>query len=1240
MEETEIQTYFEEHKHFLSQLESLWRSRKLVVTQESLEWPRDEMQQIDKLLSIIDKYQENPQLLDPHLEDIIRPLVGQLLTEILETTGSMSSTAVMLEQSHPFFMVLYRLVKSRGYKTVLRYFTHEASHLEPLLLFLQSIQQSSKYWETRYILLLWLSLVSMVPFDLTRVESNEQLSLVQRLLMAAEAFVGAVGKEYEGASILLMRLLTRKDASQSHLLPFVEKTFDSLLQPSLSMFQVRGLLASLAAIFKYGPRQTLAGCVAKAAVCHRLISDNKNIGLNSLLRKQVVKLAQRIVLCSLKPRVASWRYQRGARSLADTLSTHIPSSSALSYSSLTATATADKSCGGMAMQDSIEFDIVPDELEGVVDLLLTGLSDKDTIVRWTSAKGIGRIANRLDREMADDIVASVIATLTEDVFELPTTGEVSIDGVSDAAWHGACLALAELARRGLLLEVRLHQCLPWVMRALTFDQKKGMHSIGSHVRDAACYVCWSFARAYSPQAMAPFALQLAQRLVVACVTDREVNIRRAAAAAFQENVGRHGLFPDGISIIGFADYFTLSNRNFTFMSIVPQAIQSPSYAIPIIDCLRSTCRCHWDRSIRALSASSIGIVASQPVHSDYIQSTILPVVINQSADQDLEVRHGSLLMLSETLIGLHKPDSAWPDAFVSSVLVPVFQLVHKVYPAYTESFGSEMTRSGLCLTLNAICRTSSLTQIHAFIDSLGPVESKVLFSETAECWIKFLDSCLERPEEQLQSDASQTASLFTAHKLIGVSKDKLSQYVAGVTQLGDKNRRRGYCVMLGFASSGVVKEFGYDVVRALCNATCITSEAIHNDAETRRNAVHGLTRIVQTLSSAKALGEFVCGVGGLEAFMGLCDAVLKGMEDYSTDSRGDVGSWVRDASTQCLRVLLPIVAEKQGFTATQREIVDSVVDAAYIRKAIGAIVLQSVEKIDRLRESAGTALVELVFDRNVEMTGKKELQLILASGSNTEEGDGTGIYMNWLDPKEIYPVMIKIMGVEAYRQQVLTGLIVSMGGLTESLVKHSSATFIDFIKSLPTHKTDLNEQITRVTVLESLLDVFEAYKEDDRVVVPVLDVYDLVISLDVIEWKQIDGKHLDTAKYVSSVYKLLKGTIHKTKNVKKLSSALKVMSAVVGVSSMDYEGFESVYRESLYDLVGYLGHAYPRVRHMASEILYVLVSTTLNALAGSQHVKYSIDDLGQVEQVLVCTDWDLKGSHIKQGKQEIESILF
>lgn len=190
------------------------------------------------------------------------------------------------------------------------------------------------------------------------------------------------------------------------------------------------------------------------------------------------------------------------------------------------------------MQQGNEDEIdVPGELEEIIELLMTGLQDKDTIVRWTSSKGLGRITERLPRDFAIQIVHSLVDLFQADTF-INSSGNMDLSVVSDQAWHGACLSTAELARRGLLLPAELPTVVQWIIKALTFDQIKGNFSIGAHVRDAACYVCWSFARAYEAQIMAEHIEELGQVLVSVSVFDREVSVRRAASAAFQEIVGR------------------------------------------------------------------------------------------------------------------------------------------------------------------------------------------------------------------------------------------------------------------------------------------------------------------------------------------------------------------------------------------------------------------------------------------------------------------------------------------------------------------------------------------------------------------------------------------------------------------------------------------------------------------------------------------------------------------------------
>ncbi|KAF3665001.1 putative methionine aminopeptidase 1A-like [Capsicum annuum] len=179
------------------------------------------------------------------------------------------------------------------------------------------------------------------------------------------------------------------------------------------------------------------------------------------------------------------------------------------------------------------------------------------IVRWSAAKGIVRVTSRL---------CSFIPVLQ-----------------GDSSWHGGCLALAELARRGLLLPIRFHKVVPVVMKALQYDIRRGPHSIGSHVRDAAAYVCWAFGRAYCHADNKSILERPTPPLLSVACYDCEVNCRRAAAAAFEENVGRQGNYPHGINIVNTADYFALSSGINSYLHIAVCIAQYDGYLYLFVD---------------------------------------------------------------------------------------------------------------------------------------------------------------------------------------------------------------------------------------------------------------------------------------------------------------------------------------------------------------------------------------------------------------------------------------------------------------------------------------------------------------------------------------------------------------------------------------------------------------------------------------------------------------------------------
>nr|XP_054763755.1 tubulin-specific chaperone D-like [Lytechinus pictus] len=400
----------------------------------------------------------------------------------------------------------------------------------------------------------------------------KNLPTMDRILNVAKVYLGMSDKCRDAAAFLVSRFLTRHDVKQMRLPEFLDWCLQTLTSEGKkgtipSILKMAGVLSVLAQLFKLGKRSDIlqyAPVVLRVSVECDLSNHN-----NTPIRKLSMKLVQRLGLTFLPSRVMKWRYQRGSRSLADNLQ---PASAPAGIASKTTISNEDD-------YDDENYDI-PEEIEDVIEQLLTGLKDKDTIVRWSAAKGIGRLTGRLPQELADQVVGSAL-----ELFSMRET---------DGAWHGSCLALAELGRRGLLLPARLPEVIPVVRKALAYDVKKGTFSVGAHVRDSACYVCWSFARAYDPDVITPYVNEIAAALLITTVFDREVNCRRAASAAFQENVGRQGTFPHGIDIVTTADYFAVGNRTNTYLNISSYLADFDEYTLPLIDHLYQVKVGHWD----------------------------------------------------------------------------------------------------------------------------------------------------------------------------------------------------------------------------------------------------------------------------------------------------------------------------------------------------------------------------------------------------------------------------------------------------------------------------------------------------------------------------------------------------------------------------------------------------------------------------------------------------------------------
>lgn len=180
----------------------------------------------------MDKYQEQGQLLEPYLESIVSPLMAIVRSRTVEL-GTTSDE--ILEVIQPICIVIYSLVTVCGYKSVFRFFPHQVSDLELAVSLLEKCHatnsvsslrhESTGEMETKCIVLLWLSILVLIPFDLSSVDTSIASRnnaggdgpppLVMRIIEICKDYLSNAGPMRTIAGLLLSRLLTRPDMSKA-----------------------------------------------------------------------------------------------------------------------------------------------------------------------------------------------------------------------------------------------------------------------------------------------------------------------------------------------------------------------------------------------------------------------------------------------------------------------------------------------------------------------------------------------------------------------------------------------------------------------------------------------------------------------------------------------------------------------------------------------------------------------------------------------------------------------------------------------------------------------------------------------------------------------------------------------------------------------------------------------------------------------------------------------------------------
>ena len=138
---------------------------------------------VDRLTALLEPFKENPQLLDPHLSNVVTTLSSAflpLLRDIPDIRHQGFIQCLINSKTIPLWraicLLLSTLCKIRGYKTITRFFDTRPQYLEPMLNALDvcvEVEKSSqRLIDEKYIILLWVWHLMLTPYDMAAITAK------------------------------------------------------------------------------------------------------------------------------------------------------------------------------------------------------------------------------------------------------------------------------------------------------------------------------------------------------------------------------------------------------------------------------------------------------------------------------------------------------------------------------------------------------------------------------------------------------------------------------------------------------------------------------------------------------------------------------------------------------------------------------------------------------------------------------------------------------------------------------------------------------------------------------------------------------------------------------------------------------------------------------------------------------------------------------------------------------------
>lgn len=382
-------------------------------------------------------------------------------------------------------------------------------------------------------------------------------------------------------------------------------------------------------------------------------------------------------------------------------------------------------------------------------------------------------------------------------------------------------------------------------------------------------------------------------------------------------------------------------------------------------------------------------------------------------------------------------------------------------------------------------------------------------------WLSLINECIAYTIPSIQSLAITALPVFLSQYFASNPMTSLvTKYIHELNNATIQEVKMGHALALGSLPKFVLVANLSIIINALIKSleTTLTTQKW---AEARRDALKALTNLTVTLED-----EIGSEVFPQELILKIYTVLLDGLKDYTQDKRGDVGAWVRESAVTGLQTVTSTVVKRAPIFLAKD----------LITRMMGGIAQQAVERIDRTRALAGKVFYSLIYNDKI-VYDFSQLCLIFPR----EECDR----LNWNSAGVTFSKFVELLGFEAYSYPVMLGLISSVGGLTETLVKNSSAALFEYLKKIKKEKGVENVDC----LCDIIHKIFEDNKKNDRITIPLFRFLDKLLSSGCIQ-HIIDDP---TSDFPKKILKLILLEISGCKDVYKLVDGSNALAQFVQV---------------------------------------------------------------------------------------------